>query len=149
MKTALILLGLVGMQAETPAHFTADGIITRLVQLENGTTPGGQIQTTVINQDLTTPGWVNRFTLSIPYLYLSPSQGWYWVTVMADGEGRMWVLIPGWGMISLTPRDQEVWKVMKASTAFETRWQRVIITEHQILIEEPTRYSTESLPLPR
>lgn len=90
-----------------------------------------------VSEDLSGPAYANRFHYLAPEATFKPFNAWSAVTVLADGAGNMWTLITGWGWIEMRPLNQAVSKAMQQTTAFETRWQHVTITDHEILIEEP------------
>ena len=127
MKRAL-LLSLIAMRlrADSPAQFWGWARVS-----------GVSGYTYALSEDLSEPGYVNRFHLVVPNADLKPFAGWEQVTVLADGLGNMWLLIPQWGWAALTPTDVAVSQWLDGFTAFETRMQYVTITPHEILIEEP------------
>lgn len=121
----LFFMGLM-LRADTPAQFWA---WTRV--------SGGSGYTYALSEDLSAPGYVNRFHLVVPNADLKSFAGWEQVTVLADGFGNMWLLIPEWGWAALTPTDVAVSQWLDGFTAFETRYQHVTVSGHEILIEEP------------
>lgn len=143
LPIATVILGLMasaGHSQDTPAHFHATARLQLLTQLHNGTNPKGvEIDTAAESIDLTKqpPVMLNRWAVRFPYIELEPWTGWTNVTGMCDGDGHVLLLISGWGMVTLAPSDRAVWEAMGKQMSFETRWQKVIITAHEILVEEP------------
>lgn len=127
MKSLLpVLLVALSAYSDTPAQFWGWARVS-----------GVSGYTYALSEDLSEPGYVNRFHLIVPNADLKPFTGWEQVSVLADGLGNMWLLIPQWGWAVLTPTDIAVSQWLDGFTAFETRMQYVTITPHEILIEEP------------
>ena len=126
MKLFLALCFLALAHADSLAHFEAAARVSGVAPI-----------TAATSEDLPEPGYANRYHFLFPQLMLPHWDDWAAVTVLSDGAGDMWILIPGWGWLELTPTDPAVFVHMAALTAFETRWQHVTVTAHEILIEEP------------